>query len=78
MRLHVTSIGINLYAYDVCYLSNIADLSLIECYETVECTNSTSRMVTPADCCLRPSSGLAYIKPGSDKCYVCIGNLFPV
>ena len=54
-----------------------ADLSLVECYETVECSNSTSTLMTAADCCLGSISGLAYIKPGSEKCYACIGNFLP-
>ena len=56
---------------------NITDLSLVECYETVECSNSTSTLMTAADCCLRRISGLAYIKPGSEKCHTCIGNFLP-
>ena len=56
---------------------NITDLGLIECYETVECNNSTSRLMTAVDCCLRSMSGLAYTKPGSETCHACIGNLLP-
>ena len=33
--------------------------------------------MTAADCCVGSISGLAYIKPGSDKCHTCIGNFLP-
>ena len=56
------------------YVSNIIDLSLVKCSETVEYTNSTLGLMTAADCCIGNSYGVAYTKPGSEECRVCIGN----
>ena len=56
------------------YVSNIIDLSLVECSETVKCTNSTLGLMTAAECCLGNSDGVAYTKPRSEECHVCIGK----
>lgn len=54
----------------------ITDLSLVECFEALDCTNSTKSlgMMTTPECCIENSSGLAYTKPGLEKCHICIGN----
>jgi hypothetical protein len=52
------------------------DLSLVECFEALECTDSTKSlgMMTAPECCIRDSLGLAYTKPGFEECHICIGN----
>ena len=51
-------------------------VSLVECFEALECTNSTKSlgMMTAPECCIENSSGLAYTKPGFEECHICIGN----
>ena len=56
------------------YRSNIIDLSLVKCSETMECTNSTLGLMTATECCIGNSDGVAYTKPGSEECHVCIGK----
>ena len=55
--------------------SNVIDLSLVDCFGTVECTNSTFKLgtMTAAECCIGDSEGLAYTADGSEECHVCIG-----
>ena len=52
------------------------DLSLVECFKALECTNSTKSlgMMTAPDCCVSNTSGLAYTKSESAECHICIGN----
>ena len=69
----------HVHVHNVCcmYLFTIiiTDLSLVECYESIKCSNSTLGMMTPVECCIIHSSGLAYTKSESEKCYTCIGKL---
>ena len=54
----------------------VIDLSLVECFEALECKNSTKSlgMMTAPECCIKNSSGLAYMKPGFEECHICIGK----
>ena len=54
---------------------NNADLDVVECHGAVECTNTTKLgNMTSSECCVRNPEGLAYSKPGSEKCYECTGK----
>ena len=57
------------------FVSDIIDLSLVECFKTVECTNSTFKLgiMTAIECCIGNSKGLAYTSHGSEECHVCVG-----
>ena len=54
----------------------VIDLSLVECFEALECKNSSKSlgMMTAPECCIKNSSGLAYTKPGFKECHICIGK----
>lgn len=54
----------------------IIDLGLVECFEALECKNSSKSlgMMTAPECCIKDSSGLAYTKPGFEECHICIGK----
>ena len=56
------------------YVSDIIDLGLVKCYQTKECTNSIFGLMTAAECCIGNSDGVAYTKPRSEECHVCIGK----
>ena len=51
-----------------------ADLAVVQCSSTVECTSSDLGAMTARDCCIGNPESFAYTLPGSEVCHVCIGR----
>ena len=53
----------------------LSDIDMVDCSTSIGCMTSDLGMMLSGECCINTPEGLAYTKPGSNTCYVCIGRL---